>query len=90
MLGSTILIDKMKEWENCPVSGGAVRKAVRKMREDKSEKMKEIKESLNKSLREAFTKPDIYGEDFEKHYMVLMETAEIAFNRILLKAEDDR
>lgn len=89
-LAGAAIIDAMKEYEGFPVSDGAVRKAVRKMRENKSEKMKEIKEPLKESLRETFTKPDIYGEDFKKHYMVLMETAEIAFNRILLKAEDDR
>lgn len=89
-LGAAAIIDRMKEWEGCPVTGGAILKAVKKMEESKSQKVEEIKESVRKSLREAFTKPDIYGENFEKHYMALMETAEIAFNRILLKAEDDR
>ena len=90
VLGSALIIDKLKEWKSLPVSGASVCKAVRKMKEDKNEKMKEIKEPLNQALREAFTKPDAYGTGFEKHYMVLMEAAEGAFNRILLKAEDDQ
>ena len=52
--------------------------------------MREIKGPLNQALREVLTKPDVYGKDFEKFYMVLMKTAEMAFNRILLKAEDNQ
>ena len=90
LFAGAALIEKLKEWESCPVSDASLRKAVRKMKENKNKKMKEIKEPLHQALREAFTKPDVYGKDFENHYMVLMETAEMAFNKILLKTEDDQ
>ena len=86
-----IMIDKMrKQLDSCPVTRGAILGAVRKMKEDKNEKMKEIKQPLNQALREVFTKPDAYGKDFEKHYTVLMETAEMAFKKILLKTGDEQ
>ena len=83
-------IDKMmKEWRGFRVSSSAMLVAVRKMEEDREEIMWAIKEPFIQTLREAFTKPDVYGKDFEKHYMVLMETAEMAFNKIMLRTEDD-
>lgn len=90
MVGSSALIDKLKEWENCPVTGGAILSAVKKMKENRKQKLDEIKEQLREPLLEAFTKPAAYGKDFEKHYVMLMETAGMAFNKILLKAEDDQ
>ncbi len=89
-IGSAALIEKLKEWESCPITGGAILKAVKKMKENKNQKTEEIKEPVRKALREAFTKPDAYGKDFEKHYTVLMETSRKAFDKILLKAEDDQ
>lgn len=89
-LSGKALIDVLKKHEGLPVLRVALRKTVIQMQENKNEKMKEIKEPINQALQEAFTKPDAYGKDFEKHDMVLTETAKMAFNKILLKAEDEQ
>ena len=90
VVAADVLCDKLMAYEKMPVNGVSIYNAVKKMEKDKEAKKVEIIEKIREPLREAFTKPENYGENFEKHYKILMATAEKAFDQILLKAEDDR
>ena len=90
VVAADVLYDKLMAYEKMPVNGTSIYNAARKMEKDKEEKIAEIREKIREPLRETFTKPDVYGDNFEKYYRMLEAIAEKAFDQILLKVEDDR
>lgn len=90
VVAADVLYDKLMAYEKMPVNGTSIYNAARKMEKDKEEKIAEIREKIREPLRETFTKPEVYGDNFEKYYRMLEAIAEKAFDQILLKVEDDR
>lgn len=90
MFAGSAIIDFFKKYERTPVSLASVSSAVNRMERKRAEKLNEINGPVKDALRDSFTKKDVYGADFEKHYAVLRATANKAFDRILLISDDDQ
>ena len=90
MFAGSAIIDFFKKYERTPVSLASVSAAVNRMEKKRAEKLNEINGPVKSALRDSFTKKDVYGADFEKHYAVLRATANKAFDRILLISDDDQ
>lgn len=88
-LGGAIIIEEMKNMPGIPVSDDMLRKSIKKLKKKRSEKLSEISGPVRDEIRKAFTAQNAYGTDFSKYQSNLRETANRAFNRILLKTEND-
>lgn len=83
------LLEWLGKHDKFPVPLGSIKGAIKKMKNEKSTKIREIEDPLRKAIRDAFTKDSAYGGDFVKYYMVLEESANKAIDRILLITEDN-
>lgn len=89
IIGGSTIIEWMKKREGFPVPHRCAKSAVKKMKSNKVTELGQIKQAIYDEIEKTFTAESVYGKDFHKHYTVLKETTNRAFDRILLIAEDN-
>lgn len=82
------MTDWLSKRKGIPVPVRSLKRAIRKMGNNRDDELSKMKQTVRKEIETALTAESVYGEDFHKHYTVLEETANRAVDRILLIAEE--
>lgn len=84
---------EIMEWcqnhSEIPILRIFVQGTIWNMRQNRQHKIYEIKSPIEQALYDTFTKPEIYDKEFHKHDFALREMTEKAFDKILLKTDEE-